>query len=105
MTDQTRVDELTRALSALGDVRAKKMFGDWGVYIDGRFAAIIGAGRLYIKVKGVPDEMVDALLGNREQPYDGASNYARADESRFDDEGWVENLRAALVSAGVLPPA
>ena len=36
-------------LSAIGEVRAKRMFGGWGLYADGVFVAIIVGETLYLK--------------------------------------------------------
>jgi len=36
-------------LSAVGDAQAKRMFGGWGLYIDGVFVAIVAGETLYLK--------------------------------------------------------
>jgi DNA transformation protein len=43
------VDHALEMLSTLGPVRARRMFGGWGLYADGLFVAIIAADRLYLK--------------------------------------------------------
>lgn len=105
MTPRETVEAHARRMQALGDVTFRAMFGEWGVRIDGRFAAVIGDGRIFLKVKGVPDPVVDALFGNRNAPYEGARNYAEAAPGRFDDPEWTAAVREALVAAGVLPTA
>ena len=44
------VDHCLELLSPLGPVRARRMFGGWGLYADDLFVALIAADRLYLKV-------------------------------------------------------
>ena len=46
---QALVDHCLELLAPLGAVRAKRMFGGHGIYIDDLFVAIIGFERLYLK--------------------------------------------------------
>ena len=103
MTAKERVEELSGVLQVLGAVRFKPMFGEWGVYIDEKFAAIIGDDRLFLKVKGVPEETVTRLFGGYTEPYPGAGNYAEADPEKFTDDAWVSEVKSALIAAKVLP--
>lgn len=43
------VEHCLELLAALGAVRAKRMFGGWGLYVDGLFLALIAYERLYLK--------------------------------------------------------
>ena len=102
MTTKERVEELAELLHPFGAVRFKPMFGEWGVYIDEKFAAIVGDDRLFLKVKGVPAETVTQLFGGYTEPYPGAKNYAEVAPDRFADDAWVDAVREALVAAKVL---
>ena len=42
MTDKAIIESYLVRLEKLGAVRAKPMFGEWGVYLNESFAAIIG---------------------------------------------------------------
>lgn len=44
------VEHCVELLAPQGPVSAKRMFGGWGVYVDGLFIALIAADRLYLKV-------------------------------------------------------
>ncbi|HEV8645103.1 MAG TPA: TfoX/Sxy family protein [Burkholderiales bacterium] len=44
------VETVCERLAPLGRVRARTMFGGWGIYVDGRFCAIVHRGALYFKV-------------------------------------------------------
>jgi DNA transformation protein len=43
------VETVCEYLAPLGQVRARPMFGGWGIYVDGRFCAIVIRGALYFK--------------------------------------------------------
>jgi DNA transformation protein and related proteins len=47
---QALVDHCLELLSPLGTVRAKRMFGGHGLYVDELFIALIAFERLYLKV-------------------------------------------------------
>jgi DNA transformation protein len=44
------VSHCIELLAALGTVRARRMFGGWGLYVDELFIALIAFERLYLKV-------------------------------------------------------
>lgn len=43
------VEHCLELLAALGAVRARRMFGGWGLYVDELFLALIASERLYLK--------------------------------------------------------
>ena len=43
------VDMVRERLAPLGLVSARAMFGGWGIYVDGRFCAIVHRDVLYLK--------------------------------------------------------
>ncbi len=43
------VETVCERLAPLGKVRARTMFGGWGIYVDGRFCAIVHRDALYFK--------------------------------------------------------
>lgn len=59
--------------SGAGEVTAKKMFGDYGIYCNGKIFGLICDDKLYIK----PTDDGRQLLGTIEMrpPYEGAKDY------------------------------
>ena len=57
---QALVDHCLELLAPLGAVRARRMFGGHGLYIDDLFVAIIGFERLYLKTDAVSRERFQA---------------------------------------------
>lgn len=59
--------------SGAGEIMTKKMFGDYGIYCDGKIFGLICDDCFYLK----PNEAARALLRTVElrPPYDGAKDY------------------------------
>ena len=76
--------------SGAGEITVKKMFGDYGIYCDGKIFGLICDDCFYLK----PTEAVRSLLRTVElrPPYDGAKDYFLVAD--VDDHDYL----AALVS-------
>ena len=100
-TDRKTVDYIVDQMSEAGAVAARPMFGEYGVYCDGKMVAIIGDGQLFIK----PTPAGHALAADAEEvpPYPGAKPYLLIDAERWDDHDWLTNLVRA--TAAELPAA
>ena len=99
-SDQATVDFILEQASRGNAVRARKMFGEYGVYCDERFVGIIADDRLYLKVTGAGEELLPDAT--REAPYDGAKPHLLVDEEVIED---ADRLSAAFrAAAAALPP-
>ena len=67
------VQYITDQCSGAGEMAARKMFGDYGIYCDGKLVGLICDDRFYVK----PVEAVRPLLRCVEMrpPYEGAKDY------------------------------
>lgn len=86
------IDFVYSQIKDTGTVRAKKMFGDWMIYVDEKPIVIACDNICFVKMlPAVRDLMADALTG---YPYDGAKPHYILDiEHR---EKAVEVIRALL---------
>lgn len=86
------IDFVYSQIKDTGTVRAKKMFGDWMIYVDEKPIVIACDNICFVKMlPAVRDIMADALTG---YPYDGAKPHYILDiEHR---EKAVEVIRALL---------
>jgi len=78
------VEYVCGQLVAAGEISYRKMFGSYGIYLDGKFIALICYDQLYLK----PTVAGKAFLGNpiAEPPFDGAKDWyivEELDDSRF----------------------
>ena len=87
----------------LGVVTHKKMFGEYGVYLNGTIFALVCDDRLFVKVKHLEDSVVDALFENREQPFTGAKGYSEISGDILEDLDALE-LRVKTVMATLPAP-
>lgn len=67
------VQYIAEQCSGAGEIVTRKMFGDYGIYLNGKIFGLICDDRFYLK----PTEAVLPLLRCIEMrpPYDGAKNY------------------------------
>ena len=94
---QDTVDYIVDQASGAGDVSARKMFGEYGVYCRGKMVALVCDDRLFIK----PTDPGLDLLGNHEvgAPYPGAKDHLIVDEERLEDSDFLSELFAATADA------
>ena len=74
--------------SGAGEIVAKKMFGDYGIYCNGKIFGLICDNHFYLK----PTEAGHALLRKEElrPPYDGAKDYFYIAD--VDDRDYLSSL-------------
>jgi TfoX/Sxy family transcriptional regulator of competence genes len=98
-TDRRTVDYLIDQMAEAGVVTARPMFGEYGVYCDGKMIAIIGNEQLFIK----PTAGGRAWSRDAEEvpPFPGAKPYLLIDADRWEDPDWLAAL--VRVTAAELP--
>ena len=73
------VDYVAEQLREAGAIRSRKMFGEYGLYCDGVFFAVICGDQLFVKVTPVGEAAFPNL--SKAPPYEGARDYI-----------WVEDV-------------
>jgi TfoX/Sxy family transcriptional regulator of competence genes len=98
-TKQTTIDLILSHLATAGDVSAKKMFGDYGLFLRGRMIAIVGDDQLFFKPakKGLT-----LCSGFKEvSPYPGAKPCFLIPREKWTDTDWL--VRLAGLTADEIP--
>jgi DNA transformation protein and related proteins len=107
------VDHCLELLAPLGAVRARRMFGGHGIYIDDLFVAIIGFERLYLKTDAASRQRFQAA-GGEPFVYDAKSGAvslgywtvpAEAMESPASMQPWARQAIEAALRARAAKPA
>jgi TfoX/Sxy family transcriptional regulator of competence genes len=98
-TDPKTVSFLVDQMSGAGEVSARQMFGDWGIYCDGRMVALTSDGQLFVKATAVGRAFAAGI--EEAPPYAGAKPCLLIDAERWDDREWLSEL--IRVSAAELP--
>jgi TfoX/Sxy family transcriptional regulator of competence genes len=98
-TKQTTIDLILSHLAAAGDVSAKKMFGDYGLFLRGRMIAIVGDDQLFFK----PTENGRTLCAALREvpPYPGAKPCFLIPREKWTDKDWL--VRLAGLTADEIP--
>jgi len=97
-TDQSFVEYVIEQSGLDERITFKRMFGEYGIYIDGKIVAFACDNSLFVKAA----DATAALTANlpRRPPYPGAKGYPVADEL-LDD---AEQLHALLVATANAMP-
>ena len=84
------VDYILEQIRAAGKVSAKKMFGEYAVYCDGKVVALICDDELFVK----PTKAGFAFIGDCSEacPYPGAKPYLLISGEKWDDHEWLTTL-------------
>ena len=99
-SQQSIVDYIVEQLSGTG-VTARKMFGDFGLFYEGKMVGLICDDQLYVK----PTEAGRAFLGDfpEGQPYPRAKPHFQIPGERWEDSEWLATL-IRLTEADLPPP-
>lgn len=86
-------------IAAAGTVSARKMFGEYGLYCDGKYVASVCDDQLFVK----PTPGGRAWIGEVEEapPYPGAKPCFLISGEKWDDAEWLSGL--IKVTARELP--
>ena len=88
-SDQNFVDFVLEQIKNAGDIIAKKMFGEYGLYADEKLFGLICDNKLYIK----PTNSGRQFIGNvvEAPPYEGAKPSFLI-EDKIEDGDWLSEL-------------
>ena len=86
-TTPETINFIIEAIESAGKVGARKMFGEYGVYLDGKFVALVCDDIFFIK----PTAAGEAFIGDPEwgAPYPGAKPHFQIDGDKLEDRDWV----------------
>lgn len=72
------VEYVCGQLEDTGNVRCRKMFGEYGVYMDGKFIGVICSNQLFVKITQAGEKVLPDCA--KEPPYEGAKPYFLIEE-------------------------
>ena len=100
-SQKSTVDYIVEQMAGAGDVSARKMFGEYGLFLDGKMVALVCDDQLFIK----PTAAGRAFAGDIREgaPYPSAKPYLVIDGERWDDAEWLSELTRRS-AAEIAPP-
>lgn len=102
-TDANIVAFLVDQLSAAGAVSARPMFGEYGVYCDGRMVAMICDGQLFVKPTAGGRAFARGV--DEAPPYPGAKPSLLIEPDQWDDGEWLGQLVRITAAQVPVPKA
>ena len=98
---QNTADLILEQIAGAGEVSAKKMFGEFTIYCDGKVVALVADDQFFVK----PTAAGKVFAGDVAEgcPYPGAKPCLLIPEAKWDDRPWLSRL-GSLTAAG-LPAA
>jgi TfoX/Sxy family transcriptional regulator of competence genes len=98
-TQQRTIDYLIEQATGAGIVSAKPMFGEYGVYVDGKMIGSVCDDQLFVKPTATGRAHAEPV--SDAPPYPGAKPQMLIEADRWDDAEWLGNL--LRVTAAELP--
>lgn len=97
-SDQNFVNFVVEQIKNAGEITAKKMFGEYGIYADGKLFGLVCDNKLFIK----PTISGREFIGNvvEAPPYEGAK-VSFLIEDKIEDSEWISEL--VRISLNELP--
>ena len=103
-SQQGTLDFLLDQMAVAGGVSARKMFGEYGVYCDGKMFAIIADDQLFIKPTDAGLAWITAQGSLQEAPpYPQAKPYFLIDGELWDERDWLSQLARRTADALPMP--
>jgi TfoX/Sxy family transcriptional regulator of competence genes len=99
-TKQSTIDYILDQLISLGDVSARKMFGEYALYVSSMVVGLVCDDKLFVKIT----VLGKAFVGRDYQEgyaYPGAKASMLIGEDRMDDHVWLSEL--VRITAESLP--
>lgn len=89
-TSRSTVDFMLAQMAGAGEVSARAMFGEFGVYCDGRIVALICNEQLFVKPTAAGRSYIGTPV--EEPPYRGAKPSFLISEDGIEDHEWLAGL-------------
>jgi TfoX/Sxy family transcriptional regulator of competence genes len=89
-SQQSTVTFIVKQIAKAGTVSARKMFGEYGIFCDGKIVALVCDDMLFVK----PTAAGRALIGDviEAPPYKGAKPCFIISAEKWDDDEWLAEL-------------
>ncbi len=98
-SQQTTVDFILEQLAGAGAVSARKMFGEYGIYCEGRMVGLVCGDQLFVKPTDGGRRHVGPI--DESSPYKNAKPHFVIPGEKWDDAEWLAML--IKITASELP--
>jgi len=98
-SQSSTIDFLVEQIHKAGEIRYRKMFGEYALYCNEKVVAFVCDDQLFIKPTSISNEFLDD--SHLAPAYPGSKNYYRVPEDKWDDSDWLTDF--VRQTAQVLP--
>ena len=98
---QSTVDFILEQIADAGAVCAKKMFGEYGIYCEGKMVALVCDDQLFVKPTAAGKVFIGACVEGF--PYPGAKPWLLVSGDKWDHREWLTKLMIITTSELPLP--
>jgi TfoX/Sxy family transcriptional regulator of competence genes len=88
-SDKNQLQFVIDQIAAAGVVTARSMFGEYGIYCDGKIVALFCDNQLFVKPTDRGRSFIQGPV--EAPPYPGAKPYFLI-EDKIEDRGWISEL-------------
>lgn len=88
-SDQKFVDFVIEQIENAGEITAKKMFGEYGIYSDGKIFGVICDNKLFVKPTSSGREYIENIV---EAPAYPGAKPSFLIEDKIEDREWLSEL-------------
>ena len=89
-TKQSTVDFLVDQMSGAGEIRSRKMFGEYAIYCDEKVTALVCDDRLFVKPTVAGRKFIGSVT--EAPPYPSAKLHFLIEEDCWEDREWLSSL-------------
>ncbi len=100
-TSKSTIEYLLEQIEQAGSVSARKMFGEYAIYCDGRVVALVCDDQLYLKPTAVGKKFIGKV--SEASPFPGAKLWYLISGEQWDDADWLTELIRRSASEIPLP--
>ena len=100
-TKQSTVDYLLEQIENAGNVRSRKMFGEYAIYCNDKVVALVCDDKLFVKPTEAGKEFLQTI--EEAPPYPGAKPYFFISGDQWEDREWLTLLIAKTAEELPLP--
>jgi len=98
---KSTVDFILEQIEEAGSVFAKKMFGEYGIYCNGRIVAFVCDDQLFVKPTSSGRKFIGDVVEGF--PYPGAKPYLLISDELWNNRKWLTTLFKISASELLLP--
>jgi len=89
-TSKETIDYFLTQTVGAGNMRAKRMFGNYALYCENKVVALVCDDQLFVKITPIADDYLDK--SHNAPPFPGAKDWKVVPEEKWEDKLWLADF-------------